>query len=139
MSKVWELWQRAIQPLRRGKDAVDSEVTSSFFPISDFEREINLERSIQTLARDHFGVQVKAAVFKRIRPDRGHVLAMLRMLSPESEPPKDPEKFIHDLVNAFNYRAEHTLQKHIDYAIWSDLDTRPIQVRMQQEVVQRAP
>lgn len=137
MITVMGLLRKAAKPFTRERDAVDSEVTSSFSPITDYDREVNLERSIQIVARGHFGMLVKVAVFKRIRQGRGHVLAVIRMQSAALVPPEDPELFINQLVQAFNHQADHTLQKHIDYAIWSDLDNRPIQTRMQQEIIQR--
>lgn len=136
MSALGSLLRKVI-PSRDSHD-IDSEVTSSFIPLSDCDREVNIEQNIEAVARDQLGFLVKVAVFKRIRLDRGHVLAVVRMQNADLDAPKDPEQFISQLVHAFNYRAEHTFQKQIDYAIWTDLASRPTQVRSQLEVAHRA-
>lgn len=138
MKNVGKVLRKVVHKLVAAREPVDSEISSSLILASKAEREQDLERTMQAIARNQFGTPVKVAVFKRIRQDRGQVLALVRMQSAELPAPADPQQFVQQLVAAFNNRAKYSFQKHIDYAIWSDLESNPTQVHSQWDVVHRA-
>lgn len=137
MKHVGKVLRKAVHKLVRTREAVDSEIPSELDTATRANREQDLENSIQAIARNQFGVLVKVAVFKRIKEERGQVLAMVRMQSNDLKAPSDPHSFVIQLVNAFNNRAKFSYQKHIDYAIWSDLESSPTQVLRQMDVAHR--
>lgn len=137
MKTVGKVLRKAVHRLVRSREPVDSEIPSDFMLSSKSEREQDLERTMQAIARNQFGTPVKVAVFKRIRQDRGQVLALVRMQSADLPSPENPQQFVQQLVTAFNTRAKYSFQKHIDYAIWSDLESSPTQVHSQWDVIHR--
>lgn len=117
---------------------VDSEVPRDCLIPTEADREQDIEKTLQNIAKNQFGTPIKAAVFKRIKKGRGQTLALVRMEHSNMQAPANPQHFIQQLVMSFNSHAEVSFQKHIDYAIWSDMEKSSTQVHSQFDVVQRA-
>lgn len=77
------------------------------------------ERFLQDIAMKRYGVRIKAAVFKRVKSDRGHMLALLRADDANSPPIQEPTAFLNSLVETYNAQAMGLFYKSIDYAVWS--------------------
>ncbi|MDT8992704.1 hypothetical protein RQP54_17665 [Curvibacter sp. APW13] len=137
MVSVAKAVRKIVHRLVNAREPVDSEIPSELIVPSRAEREQDLEQTLQAIARNQFGLPVKVAVFKRVKSNRGQVLALVRMQAPDLPAPQDPQQFVQQLVLAFNTRAKYSFQKHIDYAIWSDLESNPTQVHSQWDVVHR--
>lgn len=117
---------------------IDSEITSSLMRMTRQERESRLEHNLQYVARTNFGVEIKAAVYKRIKSGRGQILALVRMGDTEEPAPENPVLFVSKLVETYNATAQLTGQKSVDYAIWSESATPPSSVQSEWDVVQRS-
>lgn len=84
------------------------------------QSELNMEATLQAIALQKFSTNIKAAVFKRVKPNRGHILALIR-LQGDSTLNYDPMQFLQDLVQAYNRDADEHLHKHLDFAYWGSM------------------
>lgn len=82
------------------------------------EAEEGIEQALQDLALKKYGVRIKAAVFRRVKRHRHHLLALVRLDHP-APGLTDPECFVTELVNDYNEQAAQALLRPLTCAVWN--------------------
>lgn len=76
------------------------------------------EGILKQICLEQYGVEVKVAVFQRVKEDRGQLLALIRPEHGERVPFGDPQQFSQELLFYYSRYSHSQGIGHIRYAVW---------------------